>query len=161
MGTQGYVVFRYIGIYYIFYNSHDSYFSNLGQNFTNEINELLLDKEQWNALKYKLLRIPLHPNTFTDGEATYYVDYISSFQYMTSYEEQYYAEYVYTLDMDNNEFIVNKHGERVVFKLKFDGQLPHDLEEWWSHKNDQLSESADEADDEKIRILEAQIKNLS
>jgi hypothetical protein len=136
MGTKGCVVFRWRGVYYIFFNGHDSYFDFLGNQFVDEINELLLDQGRWERLKALLEKIPLR-SKYNDGQQVYYsiqdsVACYSTAMYKTSKGEQgsgVWEEYVYTLDLDNNEFVVNKYGERTVQKLVFGSQLPYLLEE--------------------------------
>ena len=49
MGTNGYFVFLYNGIYYAIYNHYDSYFSYLGNNLLNEIKNMVKEDkfEEW------------------------------------------------------------------------------------------------------------------
>jgi hypothetical protein len=49
MGTSGYFVFQYNGIYYAIYNNYDSYFSYLGNNLLNEIKNMVKEDkfEEW------------------------------------------------------------------------------------------------------------------
>ena len=49
MGTNGYFVFKYNGIYYAIYNHYDSYLSGLGKDLLNEIKSMLNENnfEEW------------------------------------------------------------------------------------------------------------------
>ena len=131
MGTKGSVVFRYRGIYYIFYNSHDSYFSYLGNKVVTEIKEIIVaDNLQY--LKDLILKIPLTEKP-TETESIFHsiienITYYECFCYRTSNVEQQcglFEEYVYTVDLDKNVFIVNSHTGPTVFKL--DVNIPDDL----------------------------------
>jgi hypothetical protein len=114
MVTHGYVVFKYKGIYYTFYNHSDSYFEHLGNLVVDEINQMI----NKNAVKYcknLLLRIPLKGNE--EGERHIHdfhslLNYPEIYQYFTSYDEP-RCEYTYTIDFDNNKFIANRYGENI------------------------------------------------
>jgi hypothetical protein len=132
MGTKGCVAFRYRGIYYIFYNSHDSYFSALGQQIVNEINGLILDREEWEGLKEILTNVPLVPD-WTEGETIYrgiYDECQEEYQYITTERDECYGSYNYILDLDNEEFVIIKYDERRVFKVTSE-PFP-DIETLWS-----------------------------
>ena len=64
MGTKGFVVFKYKGIYYVFYNNSDSYLEHLCNVMINDIKEMIKIKLK-NKSNYNLancitidLRIP-------------------------------------------------------------------------------------------------------
>lgn len=40
MGTRGYYILRYRGLFYVFYSHHDSYFCGLGQELVDELRKL-------------------------------------------------------------------------------------------------------------------------
>ena len=52
MVTHGYVVFKYKGIYYTFYNHSDSYFEHLGNLVVDEINSMINNFFIYNFLKF-------------------------------------------------------------------------------------------------------------
>jgi len=127
MGTRGLYVFKVQGIYYIFYNHWDSYPSWLGESIVEELKtvdlislrNLVLDLDvddvwtgndsNWlnfeglmlavqNVKQYKLLSITTDdPNTMTDD---------------------YDAEYVYTVDLDEAVFKVKNGADGQVTKFK-------------------------------------------
>lgn len=70
MGTRGFYCICYRGIYYVFYNHWDSYFSNLGVNLINEIKHILNNNLLVEFLKnvdcLKVYRFNM--NTLSDSE---------------------------------------------------------------------------------------------
>ena len=40
MGTRGYLIFKYKGLYYVFYNNNDSYISCMGMSLAKDIKNL-------------------------------------------------------------------------------------------------------------------------
>ena len=167
MGTQGYVIFKYESIYYIFYNHSDSCFEKLGNLVIDEINKMI-NKNTVRYYKNLLLSIPLKRN---DEGNKYVQDFYSilkypeSYQYFTSDEEQ-YNEYTYTIDFDNNKFIANKYGKHIYsFNLN---DIPLD---WYeitqnnsSYEEDNSEDDNSEDDKEtilnKIKELEQTINKL-
>jgi hypothetical protein len=119
MVTHGYVIFKYKGIYYTFYNHSDSYFEHLGNLVVEEINKMV-NKNAIKNCKELLLRIPLKGNE--EGEWHIHdfhslLNYPEIFQYFTSNDEP-SCEYTYIIDFDTNKFIANKYGENIYsFKL--------------------------------------------
>ena len=112
MGTRGNYIFRRNGKYYVFYNHFDSYFSGLGKLIVAEI-------RSWTAADFELVK------TLLDGFKT---DMISTdggdgFKGLMEALKDPYAfdlidigetttpafdiEYTYTLDLDENLFIVS------------------------------------------------------
>jgi hypothetical protein len=114
MVTHGYVVFKYKGIYYTFYNHSDSYFEHLGNLVVDEINSMV-NKNAIRYCKNMLLLIPLKGNE--EGEVHIHnfhslLNYPESYQYFTSNKEK-LCEYTYTIDFDANKFIANKYDENI------------------------------------------------
>ncbi len=165
MVTHGYVIFKYKGIYYTFYNHSDSYFEGLGNNIVNEINNMI-NKNKVEYYKELLLRIPLKGNT--DGERyVYELEYLLKYpeysQYFTSKNEP-SSEYTYIIDFDTNKFIANKYSENIYIFNLYD--IPLD---WYeiTQNNSNYEDSSDEEDDEsnesilnKIEALNNQIEEL-
>jgi hypothetical protein len=114
MVTHGYVIFKYKGINYTFYNHSDSYFEHLGNLVVDEINQMV----NKNAIKYckdLLLRIPLKGNEEGDNHIHDFYSLLNHpeiFQYFTSNDEP-RSNYTYTIDFDANKFIANKYGENI------------------------------------------------
>lgn len=111
MGTRGNYIFRRNGKYYVFYNHFDSYFSGLGTQIVTEI-------RNWTAADFELAK------TLLDGFKTdmiaegcdgfkglmealkdpYTFDLIHIGEATTP---EFDIEYTYTLDLDENMFIVS------------------------------------------------------
>ncbi len=135
MVTHGYVVFKYKGIYYTFYNHSDSYFEHLGNLVVNEINNMI-NKNLVKYCKNMLLRIPLKGNE--EGEwhiHDFYslLNHPETYQYFTSNDEP-GAEYTYTIDFDANKFIANKYGENIYSFNLYDVPL-----DWYEITQNYLS----------------------
>ncbi len=151
MVTHGYVIFKYKGIYYAFYNHSDSYFEGLGNNIVNEIYHMI-NKKMVDNYKELLLRIPLKGND--DGERyVYELEYLLKFpeysQYFTSKNEP-SSEYTYTIDFDNDKFIANKYHENIYIFNLYD--IPLD---WYeiTQNNSNYEDSSDEEDNSNEAIL--------
>ncbi len=167
MVTHGYVVFKYKGIYYTFYNHSDSYFEGLGNSIVNEIYKMI-NKNMVEYYKELLLSIPLKGNN--DGENQIYeLEYMLKFPedciYFTSKNKK-SAEYTYTIDFDNNKFIANRYDENIYIFNLYD--IPLD---WYeiTKNNSNYEDSSDEEDIEydsneailnKIEELNNQIEEL-
>ncbi len=110
MGTRGFYVFKYKGIYYIYYQHFDSYPENqgLGQQIVDNIKKLTLDDIE--KIKSLLLNITLTEeenqgiskfNTIFDSIENY-----NDYCYHTSNKEpkmgDYDAEYIYIINFDLN-----------------------------------------------------------
>ncbi len=114
MGTRGYYVFKYNGIYYIFYNHFDSYFRCLGQDIVDHINELIKNDFNWYKTLTNLLdKVKLNEEG-QDGSG-HYKHIITSltnaeeYSYHTSKDEpknDLFIEYIYIIDLDLMKFKV-------------------------------------------------------
>ena len=150
MVTHGYVVFKYKGIYYTFYNHSDSYFEGLGNMLVTDIYNMI-NKGKMFYYKELLLRVPLKGNE--DGEMhvhelEYILKYPEYSQYFTSRTEP-ISEYTYTIDFDNNKFIANKYSENIYsFNL-------HDIPLDWYEitQNNSSYEDHDQDEDTNESIL--------
>lgn len=123
MGTRGFYVLKYGGIYYIFYNHYDSYPSGLGQLIISDIQQLIQSKK-FDIVKELIFRIPLREKQ-TTGNSTYtgIVNCIKNseeFIYYTSTEEpecDIFIEYIYVIDFDENIFTIKMHEFNSNFDL--------------------------------------------
>jgi hypothetical protein len=127
MGTRGYVVIKYNGIYYIFYNNSDSYLSCLGINLLKDMNEIV-KKNQIPHVKALFSKIPWR-DEFTSGNDMHFycimdsLRYPSALQYITSYNKpscDIFIEWIYTVDFDKNIFSIqnyDKHYQCGFFSL--------------------------------------------
>jgi hypothetical protein len=123
MGTRGLYVFKYRGIYYIFYNHYDSYPSGLGKLIISDIRQLVKDNKL-DIVKELVGGIPLMEKQ-TEGSSEYdgIVNCIKrpeDFIYYTSSEEPNYnmfIEYIYIIDFDENMFTMKTHGFNSNFDL--------------------------------------------
>ncbi len=114
MVTHGYLVFKYKGMYYAFYNHSDSYFENLGNIIVKEINQMV-NNDFVKYYKSLLLRIPLKGNQEGSNhiDAFYYLlKYPDAYNYFISYNQP-DGEYIYTIDFDDSKFIADKYGENI------------------------------------------------
>ncbi len=160
MVTHGYVVFKYKGIYYTFYNHSDSYFEHLGNLIVNDINNLV-NKNKMIYCKELLLRVSLKGNEEGDtsiGSIYSLLKYPESFQYFTSNNEP-GSNYTYIIDFDNNKFIANKYGEN-IYKFNL-----HDIPLDWYEITQNNSSYEDEEDNsfeikELIENIEESLKKL-
>ena len=144
MGTRGYVVIKYNGIYYIFYNNSDSYLSSLGLSVLEEIKTII----KLNKLNYvKSLFATIEQLDEFEGSENYFFGIINSLtdidycQYMTSLEKpkcNVFIEWIYTVDFDTNVFSIQNYKKH--YKVSF-SNLPDDLDE------DDLIECEEDDDD--------------
>jgi hypothetical protein len=111
MGTRGYYVFLFNGVYYVYYNQFDSYPSGLGLQIVeelSEINNIVIDN--WKTQLEKIETNPYPPNCLSfEGLSKAINNY---FQYdvqvmKTKPEQNLWIEWIYTIDLDNNTFKVN------------------------------------------------------
>ena len=123
MGTRGLYVFKYRGIYYIFYNHYDSYPSGLGQLIISDIRQLV-ENDKLDIVKELISDIQLR-ETQTTGTSKYEgimncVENPERFVYYTSMEEpecNIFIEYIYIIDFDENIFTMKMHGFNSNFDL--------------------------------------------
>ncbi len=116
MGTRGYVVLKYNGIYYIFYNNSDSYLSHLGKNVLNNLKEII-QNNQLPIVKLLFCKIEEQSEFNGDGSNHFYsimdsIRYPTSLQYMTSKDKPectLFIEWIYTVDFDKNLFIIQNY----------------------------------------------------
>jgi hypothetical protein len=166
MVTHGYVVFKYEGIYYIYDNHSDSYCEALGKEVVNEI-DIMINKNYIKYYKKKLLSIPLIREMSEGGggisqfysfyNAIYYPDSCS--YYTSKYEPS--NSYVYVIDFDEEEFIINKYDNRYTFNL-FD--IPDNWMEIVETSENYMYDNIEEVKNEKIKAkiseLEDEINKL-
>ncbi len=163
MVTHGYVTFRYKGIYYVFNNHSDSYCEHLGKQVVDDI-KYMIKKKYIENYKAQLLRIPL-TNEMTDGDMQFYSMYTAIYNYDTC---MYYTskteegnEYVYMIDFDENEFVIDSYDNRTTFHL-FD--IPDNWIEIVKETKNYIYENKEtikkDMIKEKISELEDEIKKL-
>ncbi len=167
MVTHGDVVFKYKGIYYIFYNHSDSYCEALGIQVVNDVNNMVANN-YITYYKNKLFIIPLS-NEMSDGD-TYFssiynsiVGYKSCSYYTSKYPPS--NEYVYIIDFDEDEFIINKYGKEYIFDL-FD--IPNNWMDILNTQDEYIYENRDEIKKkrkndkikERINELEKELNEL-
>ncbi len=163
MGTHGYVVFKYKGIYYIYYNHWDSYCDNLGRIVIDEIDKMISD-DSIDFYKNKLLRIPFNDDN-SDGCTCFHsikssiINYKNSVYYTS--EDEPTNEYVYIIDFDEEEFIITKYGDRYIFDL-FD--IPDNwidiVEENEHYEYEKKDKKVKNKINNKIKELEKEIETL-
>jgi hypothetical protein len=165
MGTRGYYVFKYNGIYYIFYNHYDSYFDGLGQKIVDDINELIQNTKDWvEILKNLVSEIPLCEDADKDASIHFTniincLEYPLSFEYYTSKKApsnnafSEYIEYIYTIDLDSMKFIVkpvdNEYYNIKVFPLN---KIPKNWKQFCTIDVDETEET--EETEETIKTPE-------
>jgi hypothetical protein len=124
MGTKGLVVFKYKGIYYIFYNHSDSYISYLCNNIVIDLRDIIKNNKLA-EITHLISRMPLQKKEL-DGTDNHYhglmesILYPNCFRYHTSHTEpsnSIFMEYVYIIDFDNNLFIIKMYEN---LELQFD-----------------------------------------
>jgi len=130
MGTRGFVVIKYNGVYYIFYNNSSSYLSCLGLSVLKEIKEII-QFDEISYVKSLFSKIKLL-GEFNEGD-NHFCGIIQSlkhsecFQYITSFEKpdcSLFIEWIYTVDFDNNLFTIQNYDKH--YKVSF-SDLPEDL----------------------------------
>jgi hypothetical protein len=115
MGTRGLYVFKYNGIYYIFYNHYDSYPSALGESIVKDIMEII-NNNIFDTVKESIKKIPLTKEE-NNGDNAYVsiIDASSSPLYYTYHTSDLepntniFIEYVYIIDFDENVFVVKQN----------------------------------------------------
>ena len=108
MGTQGLVVYKYNGVYYMFYNHFDSYPSYLGNLIINNIKQII-EENKYETLKEIITNMAIYDDE-VNGSTCFddiflCAQYPDSYCYRTSdYEPSCdtLIEYIYTIDFDNN-----------------------------------------------------------
>jgi hypothetical protein len=110
MGTRGYYVFLFNGVYYVFYNHCDSYPYGLGLNIVEElsrINNAVID--DW---KTQLVKI----ETSSNPQCLFFEGLSNAINNSSRYDVQVvkmepkqdlFIEWIYIIDLDNNTFQVN------------------------------------------------------
>ncbi len=172
MGTHGYVVFLLDEEYYIYYNDIYSYPSKLGVNIINNLTSLFSSNGYNYMLEYlkeKIKHIPeyLKDKDETNGFSIFgrILDVLSSPQdyvFKTTTDIPHcsdYIEWIYTIDLNNNKFLVENIDRVYTFDLaKIRANLF--LEKIEDNNNDiNLSDDDTESDIKlKINILENQNK---
>jgi hypothetical protein len=176
MVTHGYVVYKYEGIHYIFYNHSDSYPEHLGNLVVQEIQHIISNNK---VPDYKALlrRIPLQDES---GEGELNICSIEgllysydSYSYYTSDQEP-GNEWVYILDLDTNKFIITDYyRNRYIFNLKSiredwmhivhngNGYEEESEEEELEEPNEHIEICENDTEEDislKIKILQANVK---
>jgi hypothetical protein len=111
MGTRGFYVFKYKGIYYIYYQHYDSYPERpgLGQQIVDEVKKFTL--EDIEKIKSLLLNIKLteeeNEGTISKFENIFHsIENYNNYCYYTSKKEpemgDYDGEYIYIINFDLN-----------------------------------------------------------
>ena len=117
MGTRGLYVFRYKNKWYVFYNHFDSYPDWLGQKIVADLQTVDLEK-----VKEFLLRITKEDIGHEDSK---YPGIMKAVENPSNYcleaicdtrvrlgDVSWDAEYVYTIDLDTNMFVVEYYSEQ-------------------------------------------------
>jgi hypothetical protein len=109
MGTRGLYVFKYISIYYIFYNHWDSYpESGLGDAIYQEIKNL-----DWNQIKEKIKKISIDDINYKGKNfegLKKAVDNVKNYSLIDITKNEptlhmkYDVSFIYIIDLDNNTF---------------------------------------------------------
>ncbi len=184
MGTKGIYVYKYKGIYYIFFSSHDSYLSCLGNSIVEDIKRII-SNDQIKLIKDLIRCIPLTNGKYSEGDRHFpsihdSIKYYDCYSYYTSSEEPgcaIFVEYVYIIDFDNNKFIVKQNDDNCykfnLFNIPdnwieiLESRDSYDDKEENSDNEENsddienveiLDEDTDEDIKLKIKILEANIK---
>lgn len=138
MSTRGYYVFKYKGIYYIFYNHYDSYFTCLGQMLVDNISELIKNHKNWLEILTTLIsKIEKRETENVDGEIKFEnimdsLENSDDYAYHTDHYEPSYEpgsdiEFIYIIDLDSIKFIIipkdRDYYNSKVFKLT---EIPKD-----------------------------------
>jgi len=118
MGTNGLYTFVYKKMYYIFFNGMDSYPSGLGQLLVNEINGWT--PEYIEKLKQWVLEIEKQSDCYCGFESL--EDSVKNYAKYSHRVTQippifYECQWVYTIDLDTSQFIVQNEKEKQVFDL--------------------------------------------
>jgi hypothetical protein len=150
MVTHGYLVYKYQGVYYIFYNHSDSYPEHLGSEIVKTIRQVV-SENKLHEYKNKLRYIPFRDEASDGGEMNLYEGSNSlysyeCYSYYTSTEEP-GNEWVYIIDLDMDKFIITDYNSnRYVFNLK------NIRDDWMDivRNNDMGYEDPDEKEDEDI-----------
>jgi hypothetical protein len=176
MGTRGLYVFKYGGIYYIFYNHYDSYPSGLGDSIVKDIIEMINDNI-FETVKGSIKTIPLIEQE-NDGNNAYasIIDVVGSplhYTYHTSNLEpdtDIFIEYVYIIDFDENVFVVKtnefnnnryKHFDLFSIPKNWKELIYTDEEAKSSEINDDIDMSDSDTKEDiilKIKLLETNSK---
>jgi hypothetical protein len=110
MGTRGYYVFCFNGVYYVYYNQFDSYPSGLGLQIVeelSEINNIVIDN--W-KIQLKKIQTNPNPNRLSFEGLSKAINNYSQYDVQvmkTKPEQDLWIEWIYTIDLDNNTFKVN------------------------------------------------------
>lgn len=128
MGTRGYYVFKYNGIYYVFYNHFDSYYGGLGEDIVTELRKLT--KEDYDEIKGALEKISERDMDEEDswgGSSTfqgmkeaalhpekYALQYVGE----NKPENDLFIEYIYMVNLDTDIFVVRHYDEQFKHPLR-------------------------------------------
>lgn len=124
MGTRGLYVFKYEGIYYVFYNHFNSYASYLGVRIVKDI-RTVTNNNEWGLVKYLITKIPLRTDN-SSGDSIYGGIINSStnpldFVYNTSDCEpvcNIFIEFIYIIDLDDDIFSIKTNQSEKSFALQ-------------------------------------------
>ena len=126
MGTHGFYVFKYKGIYYIYYQHYDSYPSGLGQKIVDAVKQLKLNDIE--KIKSLLLNIKLTEEE-NDGVISSFdnildaIENYDKFNYRTSKKEpemgDYDGEYIYIINFDLNIIKMKSYYNTCTFDFQY------------------------------------------
>ena len=122
MVTHGYVVYKYNGIFYTFYNHSDSYPEYLGFYLLEELKKIVKE-EKISLIKDLLPKIPTRHN-FSEGDN--YINgifnsivYHKDRKYITSNKlySSMMIDWLYLIDFDNNIFMIRNiyHKKQLLY----------------------------------------------
>ncbi len=127
MGTRGYYVFKYNGIYYVFYNHFDSYYSGLGEDIVSELRGLT--KENYDEIKSALEKIS---EKDIGKEGSWGSSTFQGMKKAALHPEKYalryfgekkpkndlFIEYIYMVNLDTDVFVVYHYDQQFKHPLR-------------------------------------------
>jgi hypothetical protein len=121
MVTHGFCVFRYKGIYYSFYNHSDSYLSGLGEEIVSCLRKMT--EKDFIEMCHLLETMPEPEDDGSKKEGFWDVmDVLRSpecVEYYITDSQCHEAEYTYTIDLDNKQFVAKTFLLDQVVSYKF------------------------------------------
>ncbi len=121
MVTHGFCVFCYKGIYYSFYNHSDSYPSGLGEEIVRCLRSM--SDEEFIEMRELLENMPEPEEDGSKKEGFWDVMSVlrnpECVEYYITDSQCYEAEYTYTVDLDNEEFVAKTFLLDQVVSYKF------------------------------------------
>lgn len=148
MGTKGWFVFLYKGVYYRYSKSHDSNFEGLGSDLISKLkaggHELLEALRTFFGLGEVLdgkIAAPEDPEQAKSWAAARGRTFSEFFQHdgadqLVHHEEHFLigerisVEYIYLIDLDKNRFYATCEEENIIFIYNIDQNLIPEVLEW-------------------------------